>query len=89
MIIPLLITSLFPAKIRLTGVAMSYNIGFTIFGGLAPIIISSSIKSGVGGIYTTPIIYLSAIAIIAAFGLIFAKKHSHDSILLKNSHKAS
>lgn len=80
MIIPLLITSLFPAKIRLTGVAMSYNIGFTIFGGLAPIIISGLIKSKISGIYTTPTIYLMVISIVASIGLIFAKSYSTEKI---------
>lgn len=80
MIIPLLITSLFPAKIRLTGVAMSYNIGFTIFGGLAPIIISSLIKAKISGIYTTPTIYLMAISIIASIGLVFARNYSTENI---------
>lgn len=57
MVIPLIVTYLFPAKIRLTGVALSYNIGFSIFGGLAPIIISSFIELGYDAILT-PIVYI-------------------------------
>lgn len=68
MIIPLLICTLFPTKIRLTGVALCYNMGFTIFGGLAPIIISSFINSGYN-IYLTPMIYLLVIVAICGFGL--------------------
>ena len=79
MIIPYLITCLFPAKIRLTGVAMSYNIGFTIFGGMAPIIISSSIQSG-HGVYQTPLIFMAVILLICSFGLYYAKRHSCDPI---------
>lgn len=79
MLIPYLITSLFPAKIRLTGVAMSYNIGFTLLGGLAPIIISSAIKSGYG-VYETPLFYMAAIIMICAIGLIYAKKYIHNII---------
>ena len=79
MIIPLLVSSLFPTKIRLTGVAMSYNLGFTLFGGLAPIIISSAIKSG-SNAYTTPSYYLLGIIVIAAIGLIYARKHSQIKI---------
>ncbi len=79
MIIPYLITCLFPAKIRLTGVAMSYNIGFTIFGGMAPIIISSSIQSG-HGIYQTPLIFMTVILLVCSFGLYYAKRHSCDPI---------
>ncbi len=79
MIIPMLVSLLFPAKIRLTGVAMCYNVGFTIFGGLAPVIITSSIKWGYG-IIATPITYLLFIIAICAIGLFYAKKHSFESI---------
>ncbi|MBP7847069.1 MAG: MFS transporter [Burkholderiales bacterium] len=79
MIIPYLVTCLFPAKIRLTGVAMCYNIGFTIFGGMAPIIISSGIKADYG-IYATPLIYMFVIIIVCAIGLGYAKRHSHQAI---------
>ena len=79
MIIPYLVTCLFPAKIRLTGVAMCYNIGFTIFGGMAPIIISSGIKADYG-IYATPLIYMFVIIIVCAVGLAYAKRHSHQAI---------
>lgn len=79
MIIPMLLTYLFPAKIRLTGVAMSYNIGFTIFGGLAPVIITSFIKMGFG-IVTTPIVFLAVILVCCAIGLYYAHQHSDESI---------
>ena len=79
MVIPLLLTYLFPAKIRLTGVAMSYNIGFTIFGGLAPVIISSAIKSGVN-IVVAPLSFVAIIIISCAIGLSYARKHSYEKI---------
>lgn len=79
MVVPLLITHLFPAKIRLTGVAMCYNIGFTIFGGLAPIIITALIKSGYS-IFYTPIAYLVAIVIICLIGVKYATNHSYENI---------
>jgi MFS family permease len=68
MIVPLIICSLFPTKIRLTGVALCYNVGFTLFGGLAPVIISSLINAGYN-IYLTPIIYLLTVVAICGFGL--------------------
>lgn len=74
MIVPLLVSSLFPAKIRLTGVAMSYNLGFTLFGGLAPIIISGAIKSG-QNIYMVPSSYLLIIIAVAFVGLIYVKRY--------------
>ncbi len=74
MIIPYLLTCLFPTKIRLTGIAMCYNIGFTIFGGLAPVIISGSIKTG-AGIFQAPLIFMAIVLILCASGLFFARKH--------------
>lgn len=79
MIIPMLVTYLFPAQIRLTGVALSYNISFTVFGGLAPILISSAINSGIG-VYTAPIAFIIVIIICATFGLFYARRHSEESI---------
>jgi len=68
MIVPLFICTLFPTKIRLTGVALCYNVGFTIFGGLAPVIISSFINAGYS-VYLTPMIYLLIIVAICGAGL--------------------
>lgn len=79
MIIPLLLTCLFPAKVRLTGVAICYNIGFTIFGGMAPIIISGAIKSGIN-IYVAPLSFILVIIASCAIGLYYARNHSHESI---------
>ncbi|CEG58789.1 MFS transporter [Legionella fallonii] len=68
MIIPLIICSLFTTSIRLTGVALCYNIGFTLFGGIAPMVVSTLINMGYN-VYLTPLIYLLAIVIICSFGL--------------------
>lgn len=79
MTIPMLLTYLFPAKVRLTGVAMCYNLGFTIFGGVAPIIITSAIKAG-SGVFITPVAYITAIIIVCTIGLYYAKNHSVEPI---------
>lgn len=79
MIIPMMVTYLFPAKIRLTGVALSYNISFTVFGGLAPIIISSAINSGIN-LYAAPIAFVVSIVLCSAIGLFYARRHSEESI---------
>lgn len=63
---PAIITTLFPTEVRLTGVALCYNIAFSIFGGLAPIVITSIIKDG-GNIYLVP---FACVNIIYIFGLI-------------------
>lgn len=63
---PAIITTLFPTEVRLTGVALCYNLGFSIFGGLAPIVITSIIRDG-GNIYLAP---FACVNIIYIFGLI-------------------
>ncbi|MCX8514693.1 MAG: MFS transporter [Burkholderiales bacterium] len=63
MLTPFIITSLFPTKIRLTGVALAYNISFTIFGGLSPVLISTFINMG-DNIYITPFLYLEIIVLM-------------------------
>lgn len=79
MVIPMLLTYLFPAKIRLTGVAMTYNIGFTIFGGMAPIIISTLIKSGMN-VFAAPVSYIAVIVVVCTIGLLYARNHSCEKI---------
>jgi hypothetical protein len=68
MITPYVITSLFESKIRLTGVAISYNIGFTLFGGLAPLIMTYLVRAGYNP-YLTPMIYLLAMIVICWLGI--------------------
>ena len=68
MLVPCFISNLFPNKIRLTGVAFCYNIGFTLFGGLAPLIITTLINTGYN-IYLAPLGYLLLIVLIAGGGL--------------------
>jgi MFS family permease len=67
MITPYVITCIFESKICLTGVALCYNVGFTLFGGLAPLIITNIIKAGYN-VYQTPSIYLLIMVLICAIG---------------------
>lgn len=69
MITPCVIATLFESKIRLTGVALSYNIGFTLFGGLAPLVITHAISAG-HGVYFTPCVYLLVMTVICGGGLV-------------------
>lgn len=73
-VIPFLLTHLFPANVRLTGVALSYNIGFTLFGGMAPIIITSMISSGIG-LSMAPIIFCCVVLVACFSGVTIAKKY--------------
>jgi len=68
MITPYAITSIFESKICLTGVAFCYNVGFTLFGGLAPLIVTNVIREGYN-VYQTPSIYLLIMVLICSVGL--------------------
>lgn len=63
---PLLISYIFPTEIRLSGVALSYNLSHTLFGGMAPIIITSIIHHS-GLAYAIPVCYIVITLIITAF----------------------
>lgn len=67
--VPLYITLLFPASVRLSGVALSYNLSVAIFGGTAPIIITLLIKQ-TGLIYLVPVMYLLTFFVLA---ILFAR----------------
>jgi MFS family permease len=74
-IIPLCLCQLFATPIRLTGVALCYNVGFTLFGGMAPVVISALINLGYD-IYLTPILYLLVIVFVCSTGLTFLKRYN-------------
>lgn len=71
-----MISYLFPTNVRLTGVALSYNISFVLFGGLTPIIITS-IVAQTGWLYITPIALLLITVCYAWWALSKALHHSH------------
>jgi MFS family permease len=76
LMIPLYLTTLFPTNIRLSGVAMSYNLSVATFGGLAPVLVTTLIKQ-TQAIYLTPVLYILAF-IVASIILvaIFSSKNS-------------
>lgn len=78
LLIPMLLSSLFSAPIRLTGVAFCYNVGFTLFGGIAPVLISTLINLGYN-VYLTPLIYLLTIIAICGLGLRLLNRSAYVS----------
>jgi hypothetical protein len=62
-----MLSELFPTKIRYTGIAVSYNLGFAIFGGLTPFVSLSLIYYT--GWTTTPALYLVAVSFMAIISL--------------------
>ena len=75
MLTPYILTCLFESKIRLTGVALCYNVGFTLFGGLAPLIITNIVRQGFN-VFWVPCVYLLAMVIVCWIGLgIYKTQH--------------
>jgi predicted MFS family arabinose efflux permease len=65
-----LLTGLFPTRVRFSGVALGFNIAFTIFSGTAPLVATSLIRST--GLPTAPSFVMIAcglLTLVASFGL--------------------
>lgn len=77
---PVLLSYLFPIQIRLTGVALCYNVGFVLFGGLTPIIVTTIIEHTQMP-YTSPFIWLLFTGFVAMFALIKVRKYLSDASL--------
>jgi MFS family permease len=67
---PLLLCDLFPIQIRLTGVALSYNLAFVFFGGLTPIVVTTLIEHTQMP-YMAPFLCLLGVSCIAFVALWF------------------
>jgi MHS family proline/betaine transporter-like MFS transporter len=65
--LPALMAETFPIETRATGMAISYNIGVTVFGGFAPLIVATLIQAT--GSNLAPAFYLMALGIISLFAL--------------------
>ena len=65
-----LLTDLFPTRIRFTGVALVFNISFTLFSGTAPLIATSLIEQT--GNNASPAYMMIGAALIASAGSLFA-----------------
>ncbi len=69
-VIPALMTEAFPAKVRYTGLSVSYNIALALFGGTTPMVSVWLIKVS-GGNVLMPVYYLIASVVIAMVTLLF------------------
>jgi MHS family proline/betaine transporter-like MFS transporter len=72
LLIPLYLTMLFPANIRLSGVALCYNLSVASFGGMAPIIVTSLMKRS-GLVFLSPVIYVATFFILGIMAVLFIK----------------
>ena len=67
-----ILADLFPTRIRFTGVALAFNISFTIFSGTAPLVATSLIKSTSAA--AGPAIFLIVCAVLALVGSLFTAR---------------
>jgi MFS family permease len=72
--IPSTLAELFPTYIRYSGVAISYNLGFAIFSGLAPMICLFLIQKT--GVLYSPAYYLIGLSLVVLIlGVVFARRN--------------
>ena len=70
--LPAMLTEMFPSDVRTTGVSAAYNIGVTLLGGIAPLVLTWLID--ITGSLKAPGLYYMVIAVISLIGLILARR---------------
>ncbi|MGZ2225100.1 MFS transporter [Glutamicibacter nicotianae] len=70
--LPALLSNLFPAAIRGSGLSVAYNVGVTLLGGIAPLVLTWLLD--VTGSLDAPSLYYMAIAVISLLGLVVVRK---------------
>ena len=73
--LPALMTFMYPTQIRTTGLAISYNLGVTLFGGFAPIVLTALISSS--GSLLSPSYYFMAVAVVSIIGLLVIRSRRY------------
>jgi MFS family permease len=68
-----LLTDLFPTRIRFTGVALVFNLGFTLFSGTAPLAATTLIRET--GSVTSPAWLMIGSALLALVGSLWVERH--------------
>lgn len=74
--LPALLSQLFPTEIRSTGLALSYNIGVTAFGGFAATIFVALIAAT--EVIESPAFYYMGVCLLSLVGLVLARKVFHQ-----------
>ncbi len=70
-VIPALLSELFPTAIRYSGIAVSYNLGFAIFGGLAPLVATTLIYET--KLLVAPFYYIIFTALLSIIALLWVR----------------
>jgi len=68
-----LLTDLFPTRIRFTGVALVFNVSFTIFSGTAPLVATTLIRDT--GQVSSPAFLMMASALLALVGSVWVNQY--------------
>jgi MFS family permease len=68
-----LLTDLFPTRIRFSGVALVFNIAFTVFSGTAPLVATALIREM--GTNVAPAVLMVACAVLALVGSVWVERY--------------
>ena len=68
-----LLTDLFPTRVRFTGVALVFNISFTIFSGTAPLVATTMIRAM--GTVRAPALLMIGCSLLALTGSIWVERY--------------
>lgn len=74
-----LLTDLFPTRIRFTGVALAFNVSFTLFSGTAPLVATTLIRQ-----LSTPVapaLLMMGCGLLALFGSLFVRRYGGNVAL--------
>jgi MFS family permease len=72
---PLVMVRAFPAAIRFTGVSFSYNIGYAVFGGITPLLVSATAHWS----RFVPAHYVAAVTLLGLISILWAPDARADS----------
>lgn len=75
--LPAVMASIFPARTRVTGLSLSYNLGVTLFGGFSPAIFTWLTATTHDN--TSPSFYLMAMAVVSITALVMVRRRNTRS----------
>jgi MFS transporter, MHS family, proline/betaine transporter len=79
---PTTLSAMFPTRVRVTGVSLTYNVGFTVFGGFAPPAILAAIAAG---FVLAPAWYVTLAAVPALLAARAGRAQSNSLEPIRNS----
>ena len=78
-----LLTDLFPTRVRFTGVALVFNVSFTIFSGTAPLVATALIRDT--GRASSPAYMMMASAALALVGTLWVERFGGNVLARRGS----